>query len=83
MLLRCLEEQEADKVLFDLHDGPAGGHFGGDTTAHNILCARYYWMTLFKDSFICLKCKICQILVRREKKPTLPLQPVIIEQPFE
>jgi hypothetical protein len=50
MLLRCLEKQEADKVLFDLHDGPAGGHFGGDTTAHKILRAGYYWPTLFKYS---------------------------------
>jgi hypothetical protein len=36
MLLRCLEKEEVDKVLFDLHDGTAGGHFGGDTTAHKI-----------------------------------------------
>jgi hypothetical protein len=26
ILLRCLEKQEVDKVLFELHDGPAGGH---------------------------------------------------------
>jgi hypothetical protein len=41
MLLRCLEKQEVDKVLFDLHDGPAGGHFIGDTTTHKILRAGY------------------------------------------
>ena len=42
MLLRCLEKQEADKVLFDIHNGLAGGHFGGDTTIHKILHAGYY-----------------------------------------
>jgi hypothetical protein len=43
MLLRCLEKQEADKFLFDLHDEPTSGHFGGDTTTHKILCIGYYW----------------------------------------
>jgi hypothetical protein len=84
MLLRCLEKQEADKVLFELHDGPTGGHFRGDTTAHKILRAGYYWSTLFKDSHAYVrKCKICQTSSSQDKKPALPLQPVIIEQPFE
>eukprot|EP00253_Pinus_taeda_P010682 PITA_10682 len=50
LLLRCLEKSEADNVLQELHDGPAGGHYAGDATAHKILCAGYYWPTLFKDS---------------------------------
>ena len=29
VLLRCIEKSEANKVLQELHDGPAGGHFGG------------------------------------------------------
>jgi hypothetical protein len=48
MLLRCLEKQEADKVLFDLHDRPPSGHFGDDTTAHKILLVGYYWPKLFE-----------------------------------
>ena len=39
VLLRCLEKTEVEKVMQELHDGPAGGHFGGDTTAHKILDA--------------------------------------------
>eukprot|EP00253_Pinus_taeda_P020727 PITA_20727 len=50
ILLRCLEKPEAQKVLQELHDGPAGGHFGADTTAHKIIHAGYYWPTLFKDA---------------------------------
>ena len=41
ILLRCLEKPEAQKVLQELHDGPAGGHFGADTTAHKIIHAGY------------------------------------------
>ena len=39
ILLRCLEKPEAQKVLQELHDGPAGGHFGADTTTHKIIHA--------------------------------------------
>ena len=42
ILLRCLEKTEAKKVLQELHDGPAGGHFGRDTTAHKIIHVGYY-----------------------------------------
>jgi hypothetical protein len=31
VLMRCLEKDEAEKVLLELHAGEAGGHFGGDT----------------------------------------------------
>jgi len=50
ILMRCLERDEADKVLSELHEGEAGGHFGGDTIANKVLRAGYYWPTLFKDS---------------------------------
>jgi ribonuclease HI len=42
VLMRCLEKDEAEKVLLELHAGEAGGHFGGDTTAHKVLRAGYY-----------------------------------------
>ena len=42
VFLRCLEQEDASRVVKELHDGPARGHFSGDTTAHKILRARYY-----------------------------------------
>ena len=44
---RCLDKDEMDVILKELHSGPAGGHFGGETTAHKILRDGYYWPTLF------------------------------------
>ena len=39
---------------------------------------------LFKDSHAYVrKCKSCQTSVGRENKSSLPLQPVIVEHPFE
>jgi len=42
VLMHCLEKDEAEKVLLELHAGEAGGHFGGDTTAHKVLRVCYY-----------------------------------------
>jgi hypothetical protein len=36
VLLRCLEKDESEKVLNELHSGNAGGHFSGETTAHKV-----------------------------------------------
>ena len=51
VLLYCLERNEADSVLSQLHAGPARGHFGGETTTHKVLKAGYYWPTLFRDAY--------------------------------
>eukprot|EP00253_Pinus_taeda_P010931 PITA_10931 len=83
-LLRCLEKPEAQKILQELHDGPAGGHFGADTIAHKIIHAGYYWPTLFRDTHEYIrKCRSCQVSSGRQRKPAFPLQPVNIDQPFE
>lgn len=47
-LLICLEKNYAQKVISDLHDGPMGGNYGGETIAHKFLQVGYYWPTLFK-----------------------------------
>jgi hypothetical protein len=84
VLLRCLKHEHADKVLKELHDGPAGGHFTRNTNSHKILRAGYYWPTLFRDAHTYARnCKTCQISTGREKRAVVPLQPVVISRPFE
>jgi hypothetical protein len=84
VLMRCLEKDEAEKVLLELHAGEASGQFGGDTTAHKFLRAGYYWPTLFRDDHaLCHKCIICQKASRQIQKPTFPLQPVSVDSPFQ
>ena len=79
VLLRFLEKEDAKKVMAELHDGPAGGHYSGDTTAHKILRAGYYWPTLFKDAHAHVrKCDIFQ-----RPKAAAPLKPMMISEPFE
>ena len=47
VLLCCLDKDETETVLKELHSGPDGGIFGGETNAHKILRVGSYWPTLF------------------------------------
>jgi hypothetical protein len=42
VLLRCLDPQQAQKVIFDFHSGLCGGHHFWKTTSHKVLRAGYY-----------------------------------------
>jgi hypothetical protein len=84
VLLQCLEKKDVYKVIKDMHDGPAGVHFSGDTTTHKVLRDGYYWSTLFKDAHAYSRsCEACPKAAGREHKGFIPLQPVVIEEPFE
>ena len=77
--MRCLEKEDVERVIKDLHDELTGGHYGGQITSHKILQYRYYWATLFKDALAyTFKFKLCKIVVGRETRPTILLQPVTI-----
>ena len=79
-----MEHEDAKKVVTELHDGPAGGHFSGDTTTHKILWAGYYWPTLFRDARAHVrKCDTFQRSNGRQAKVAGPLKPVIISEPFK
>ena len=39
VFLKCLEREDASKIVKELHDEPTRRHYYGDTTAHNILRA--------------------------------------------
>ena len=84
VFLRCLEQEDAKKVVAELHDGLAKDHFLGDTTTDNILRAGYYWPTLFRDAHAHVrKCDTCQRCIGRQAKVAGPLKPMIISELFE
>jgi hypothetical protein len=62
VLLKCMDPQEADKIMVEFHNGLCGGHHSWKTTAHKILRASYYWPTLFTDIHRGVRaCITCQI----------------------
>ena len=84
VLLRCLEKDDDNYILTELHDGPTSSHFSEETTAHKVLRAGYYWPTLFRDSHAhARKCQIYQVNVGRERRPAFPLHPITNQNPFK
>jgi len=84
LLPRCLEKEDVERVLRELHDALAGGNFARETIVHKILREGYYWPTFFRDAHAHVrKQKFCQLSVVREKKASIPLQLVIISRPLE
>jgi hypothetical protein len=61
VLMHCLEKEELEQVLSELHVGEFSRHFSGDTTSQKVLRDGYYWPTLFKYAHaLCRKCIIYQ-----------------------
>jgi hypothetical protein len=84
VILRCVNKEEADKLVVDLHSGYCGGHFAAHTTSHKILREGYYWPTIFSDMHRYVRsCQPCQFFVGKQCLPALPLKPVVIEAPFQ
>ena len=79
VLLRCLEKDDVDHVLTNLHDGLAGINFSRETTTHKVLREGYYWPTLFRHAHAyARKCQIFIVNAGRETRPSFPLQPITI-----
>jgi hypothetical protein len=84
ILLRCVDEEEAKQIFFDLHQGVCGGHHHWNATAFKILRAGYYWNVLFSDIFSQVRaCEPCQKFARKHKLMSLPLKPIIAHGPFQ
>jgi hypothetical protein len=84
IILRCVNKEEAKKLLEELHSGYCGGHFVAHTTSHKILRARYYWLTLFLETHQHVRsCHPCHYFSGKPKLPAQPLKPVVIEAPFQ
>ena len=49
VLRKCIQPHEIDKILHELHEGPAGGHFSFKITIQKIHDAGYWWPTMYKD----------------------------------
>eukprot|EP00253_Pinus_taeda_P023948 PITA_23948 len=84
IVLRCVDEIESKKLVSEFHSGFCGGHYAARTTAHKILRAGYYWPSIFSDVHKFVRsCQACQLFTGKQKHVSLPLQPVIVEAPFQ
>jgi len=62
VLLRCVDEREADLLMHEIHEGSFRTHANGHAMARKMLRAYYYWMTMEADCCKhAKKCHKCQI----------------------
>ena len=81
--LRCVGKEEARHIIEQFHSKYGTSHGSGLGMALQISRAVYYWPTMFKDTYEHVKTfHTCLIATTRERKPTMPLQPVIEVKPF-
>jgi hypothetical protein len=83
ILLRCIDENQAQELMREFHEGICGGHFAPTATSHKIIRVGFYWPSIFRDSYATIrKCVSCQQFSGKMKRSAMSLQPIIVEQPF-
>lgn len=67
-MLKCVDQDQAQKFLSQLHSGVCGGHYIAMITAHKILRAGFWWPTIFKYAHqLVKKCDPCQRFFRQNE----------------
>ena len=68
--LRCLDEDDADYVLREVHEGICGNHSGVRSLAHKVLRQGYFWPTMHQDAQEKTKsCVSCQSFTNFSTQP--------------
>src|SRR3954470_19951624 len=80
-ILRALQKDEMEAVLYMVHNYEMEGHFGIDAT-YNKIAERYYWKGMYEDTKEYIKfCNNCQR--RGQKGGKSYLNPIEVRKPFE
>jgi hypothetical protein len=83
VLLRCVDKNEADQLMRDIHEGSFGTHANGHAMAKKILRAGYYWLTMETDCYhYTITCHKCQIYADKIHVPPTPLNVIASPWPF-
>ncbi|GAU40233.1 hypothetical protein TSUD_219430 [Trifolium subterraneum] len=83
VLLRCVDQHEADLLMHEVHEGSSGTHTNGHTMAKKMLRAGYYWLTMESDCYKhARKCHKCQIYADKMHLPPTSLNVLSSPWPF-
>jgi hypothetical protein len=84
VILRCLDAQEAQNIIFNFHEILCGGHHFWRTISYKIFRAGYFFPSLFTDVFEKIRsCVKCQKLSGKKKINYFPLNPMVASGPFQ
>jgi hypothetical protein len=83
ILRRCVMEHERPFILAEAHEGIAGGHYTGKSTARKVLHVGLWWPTIHKNSKeYCQKCDVFQRVGNPSRRDEMPLRPQVTLQVF-
>jgi hypothetical protein len=83
VLLQCVDKNEADSLMHEIHEGSFGTHPNGHTIAKKMLRAGYYWLTMEFDCHKhAQKCHKCQIYTDKIHMPPTSLNVISSPWPF-
>ena len=83
LYLRCLNSEEADYVLREIHEGIYRNHARARSLVGKALRAGYYWPTLQKDAYNIVKaCDKCQRFANVQTRPGETMTPISSPWPF-
>ena len=82
-LLRCLDGEEANYVLREIHEGICGNHSEARTLVFKALRQGYFWPTMHQDAGeMTRNCKVCQSFSDVPTQPPEKLTVVSSPWPF-
>ncbi|XP_057452245.1 uncharacterized protein LOC130744069 [Lotus japonicus] len=83
-LLRCVTRDEADRIMFEVHEGVCASHVGGRSLAAKVLRAGFYWPPLKSDCMDYVKkCEKCQVYADLHRAPPEELSSMSSSWPFD
>lgn len=83
VLLRCVDKQEANQIIMEIHEGSFGNHASGNIMVKKIFRVGYYWMTIEVDCYRHVQtCHKCQIYADKIHVPPVPLNILTSPWPF-
>jgi hypothetical protein len=78
ILCHFLTHEEAESVLNDCHNGALCGPLSGLATTQKILCAGYFWSSIFKDCIeVVNNSHPYQVFTRKMSSHAAPIHPSI------
>ena len=82
-LLRCLDDEEVNYVLREIHEGICGNHSGARTLAFKALRHGYFWSTMHRDTKeMARNCNVCQSFSNVPAQPLEKLTAMSSLRPF-
>ncbi|XP_072058036.1 uncharacterized protein [Arachis hypogaea] len=83
LLLKCLDKNEANEVMNEVHEGVCRNHIGGRALATKIIRTGYYWPTVKKDCITKVKTyDNCQKHATVSMKPAEVMHSMEVSWPF-